>query len=234
MPDPDDRLRNKAQAIHERLIQVYGHPEWRPHLDPISEVVSTILSQNTSDGNRDMAFGRLRTRFATWEMVRDAPVEAIEAAIRPAGLAPQKAPRIKQALLFISEQRGELELDFLKKWPVDQAKAWLTQINGIGPKTAAIVLLFSLERPAFPVDTHIHRVTRRLGLIGPDVSATEAHDVLEDLLAAAWYYPFHLNVIRHGREVCRARVPPKCKICPLQAWCDHCREAVSPAACDKT
>ena len=115
MPDPDDRLRNRAQAIHERLIQVYGHRKWRPHLDPISEVVSTILSQNTSDGNRDMAFDRLRTRCATWEMVRDAPVEAIEAAIRPAGLAPQKAPRIKQALLFavfLEREMGVLSVYF--------------------------------------------------------------------------------------------------------------------------
>jgi len=230
MPEPDDHLKSKAQAIHERLIQVYGRPEWRPHLDPVSEVVSTILSQNTSDGNRDVAFDRLRTRFATWELVRDAPVEAIEAAIRPAGLAPQKAPRIKQALQFISEQRGELELDFLEEWPVGRAKAWLTQINGIGPKTAAIVLLFSLGRPAFPVDTHIHRVTRRLGLIGPAVSAAKAHDALEQLLPADWYYSFHLNVIRHGRDVCQARVPPKCEICPLQAWCDYYQKTVSPAA----
>ncbi len=201
-------------------MDIYGLPQWRPHLDPISEVVSTILSQNTSDGNRDKAFDRLRARFATWEAVRDAPVAAIEEAIRPAGLAQQKAPRIKAALQFITQERGELTLDFLKELPVDQAKAWLTQVKGIGPKTAAIILLFSLGMPAFPVDTHVHRVSRRLGLIGPKVSAEKAHDLLEALLPAEVYYPFHLNVIRHGREICNARAP-RCEICPLQTLCDY-------------
>lgn len=226
MTNPDDRLRAKAHAVHRRLLDVYGQPRWRPHLDPISEVVSTILSQNTSDVNRDRAFDRLQARFATWEMVRDAPVEAIEEAIRPAGLAQQKAPRIKGALAFITRERGELSLDFLKDLPLDEGKAWLTQIKGIGPKTAAIVLLFSLGMPAFPVDTHIHRVTRRLGLIGPSVSAAKAHDLLEDLLPPDLYYPFHLNVIRHGREMCHAR-NPRCEICPLQTTCDYYRETTT-------
>jgi endonuclease-3 len=216
-------LKSKAQAIHQRLIEVYGEPQWRSHLDPISQVVSTILSQNTSDVNRDRAFEQLQARFAAWEEVRDAPVEAIEEAIRPAGLAQQKAPRIKGALQFITRERGELSLDFLKDLPVDEAKAWLTQIKGIGPKTAAIILLFSLGMPAFPVDTHVHRVTRRLGLIGPKVSAEKAHVILEDLLPPDIYYPFHLNVIRHGREICHAR-NPRCEICPLQTLCDYYRE----------
>lgn len=220
MIDPNQFLETKTQAVHERLLEVYGHPQWRLHLDPISEVVSTILSQNTSDVNRDRAFDRLRVRFVTWAEVRDGPVEAIEQAIRPAGLAQQKAPRIKGALQFITQERGELSLDFLKDMPVDEAKAWLTQIKGIGPKTAAIILLFSLGMPAFPVDTHVHRVTRRLGLIGPRVSAEKAHDLLENLLPPEWYYAFHLNVIRHGREICHAR-NPKCEICPLQDLCDY-------------
>jgi endonuclease-3 len=223
MTDFTESLRTKTEAVHQRLLEVYGAPQWRPHLDSISEVVSTILSQNTSDVNRDRAFERLRGRFATWEEVRDGPVEAIEDAIRPAGLAEQKAPRIKGALEFITEERGELSLDFLKDMPVEDAKAWLTQIRGIGPKTAAIILLFSLGMPAFPVDTHVHRVTGRLGLIGPKVSAEKAHDVLEDLLPSDWYYPFHLNVIRHGREICHAR-NPKCEICPMKGLCDYYRE----------
>lgn len=206
--------------VHEQLLDVYGQPQWRPHLDPISELVSTILSQNTSDVNRDRAFDRLRTRFATWEMVREAPEEAIEEAIRPAGLARLKAPRIKQALEYITREQGELSLDFLEDLPVEEAKEWLTQIKGIGPKTAAIILLFSLGMPAFPVDTHVHRVTRRLGLIGPKVSAEKAHRLLEDLLPEDTYYAFHLNVIRHGREICHAR-NPKCEICPLRNRCDY-------------
>jgi endonuclease-3 len=226
MSDSDRQdLETKARKIHERLIEVYGDPEWRSHLDPISEVVSTMISQNTSDVNRDRAFERLEARFDDWEAVRDAPVEAIEQAIRPAGLARQKAPRIKGALQFITQERGELSLDFLKDMSVAEAKAWLTQIKGIGPKTAAIILLFSLDMPAFPVDTHVHRVTQRLGLIGPRVSAEQAHDILEDLLPTAYYYPFHLNVIRHGREICHAR-NPQCEICPLQEMCDYYQKMV--------
>jgi endonuclease-3 len=226
MSDSDRQdLEAKARKIHQRLIEVYGDPQWRSHLDPISEVVSTMLSQNTSDVNRDRAFERLETRFDDWETVRDARVEAIEQAIRPAGLAQQKAPRIKGALQFITQERGELSLDFLTDMSVADAKAWLTQIKGIGPKTAAIILLFSLDMPAFPVDTHVHRVTQRLGLIGPRVSAEKAHDILEDLLPAAYYYPFHLNVIRHGREICHAR-NPQCEICPLQELCDYYQKMV--------
>jgi endonuclease-3 len=220
MLDVDPARSAKANIVHDQLVQAYGLPMWRPWLDPISEVVSTILSQNTNDGNRDLAFNRLQAALPGWEQVRDAPVEQIEAAIRPAGLAPQKAPRIKQALQFITEQRGRLELDFLRELPVEEAKAWLTQINGIGPKTAAIVLLFALGRPAFPVDTHIYRVTRRLGLVAENLSVEKAHQVLEQLLDPALYYPFHLNVIRHGRDVCHAR-NPECGACTLQAWCDY-------------
>ena len=219
MSVPDGVLRAKAQAIHERLVQAYGLPTWRPSMDPISEVVSTVLSQNTNDRNRDVAFNRLRADLSTWEQVRDAPVERIEAAIRPAGLAPQKAPRIKQALQFITAQRGALELEFLRDLPPEEAKAWLTQINGIGPKTAAIVLLFALGLPAFPVDTHIYRVTRRLGLVETKVSVEKAHQALEQLLDPTLYGPFHLNVIRHGRQVCHAR-HPECGVCSLQAWCE--------------
>jgi endonuclease-3 len=227
MTNPNDHLKSKAQAIHQRLMEVYGEPQWRSHLDPISQVVGTILSQNTSDVNRDRAFDRLRARFAAWEEVRDAPVEAIEDAIRPAGLAQQKAPRIKGALQFITQERGVLSIDFLKDLTVNEAKAWLTQIKGVGPKTAAIILLFSLDMPAFPVDTHVHRVTQRLGLISPKVSAEKAHVILEDLLPADIYYPFHLNVIHHGREICHAR-NPRCEICPLQTLCDYYQKMTGP------
>ncbi|MGD8463488.1 MAG: endonuclease III, partial [Anaerolineae bacterium] len=147
-------LEAKTHEIHQRLLEAYGEPTWRPHLEPVSELVSTILSQNTNDKNRDVAYERLRDRFPTWEAVRDAGVETVIEQIRPAGLANQKGPRIQNALRFITEERGELSLDFLADMPVDEAKDWLCSIKGVGPKTAAIVLLFSLGRPAFPVDTH--------------------------------------------------------------------------------
>jgi endonuclease-3 len=201
-------------------LEAYGEPIWRPHLDPVSELVSTILSQNTNDLNRDVAFERLRARFPTWEQVRDADSREVIEAIRPAGLANQKGPRIQDALRLISQERGELELEFLAEWPVEEAKGWLSSIKGVGPKTAAIVLLFSLGRPAFPVDTHVHRVTKRIGLIGPRVSREKAHDELELLVPPEDYYAFHLNLIRHGRQVCTSR-NPHCDDCILQRRCDY-------------
>ena len=216
----------KVQEIHRRLLQLYGEPVWRLHLDPVSELVSTILSQNTNDVNRDVAYNRLRERLPTWEEVRDAPVDEVVEAIRPAGLANQKGPRLQEALRIVGEERGELTLDFLADWPIDRAKAWLSAIHGVGPKTAAIVLLFALGLPAFPVDTHVHRVTRRLGLIGPKVSREKAHDELEELINPEQYYALHLNLIRHGREVCASR-NPRCERCSLTDLCDDYQQRLA-------
>lgn len=219
MPLNEKQRRDKIATVHERLMQVFGKPEWRAHLPPLDELVSTILSQNTNDVNRDRAFAALRQRFPSWEQVRDAPVEEIVSAIRPAGLANQKGPRIQKALRHISAERGALSLDFLADMPLQEAREWLLNLDGVGPKTAAIVLLFGLGRPVFPVDTHVHRVSRRLGLIGEKVSAEKAHILLEALVPPEWYYPFHLNVIRHGRRVCHAR-KPNCEACVLNDVCD--------------
>ena len=207
-------LRRKAARIHELLLEMYGTPRWT-RLDGVSEMVATILSQNTNDANRDLAYTRLRARFNTWEDVRDAKTDDIVEAIRPAGLANQKGPRIQQALKRITEERGALNIDFLAALPVDEARAWLTSINGIGPKTAAIVLLFCYDRPAFPVDTHVHRVTGRLGLRPDALSADDTHTLMEALCPAGAEGPFHLNLIRHGREVCAAR-RPMCEACGLR------------------
>ena len=205
--------------IHDLLLSTYGDHPWRPS-DPVATLVSTILSQNTNDVNRDRAFERLRERFPTWEAVRDAPVDELVEVVRPAGLAPTKAPRIQEALRRVSEERGEIEIGFLGEMGVEEARAWLLDIPGVGPKTAAIVLLFALGMPAFPVDTHVHRVTRRLGLIPDKTSREKAHDLLEALAPAEIYYVFHLNVIEHGRAVCRAR-KPKCDACVLQDGCAY-------------
>ncbi len=203
--------------VHERLLAAYGAPVRQPG-DPLAALVSTILSQNTNDVNRDRAFARLRERFPTWEAVRDAPVEEVMEAVRPAGLAPTKAPRIQEALRRISAERGALSLDFLADLPLEEARTWLRAIPGVGPKTAAIVLLFALGRPAFPVDTHIHRVARRLGLIPQQVSREQAHELLEALLPPDIYYPFHINLIAHGRTVCHAR-NPECARCVIREDC---------------
>ncbi len=214
----DISLHERALAIHRRLVEHYGEHPRRPRMDPVAELVSTILSQNTNDGNRDRAFARLRERFPTWEAVRDAPVEEVEEAIRPAGLSRIKAPRIQAALRRITEERGKITLDFLAEMPLSEARAWLSSFPGVGPKTAAIVLLFSFGRPAFPVDTHIYRLSQRLGLLPSNVSREKAHLMLEELLPSETYLTFHLNLIRHGREVCRAQ-RPDCPRCFLRDLC---------------
>ena len=216
----DSRLAQKYNAIHQALIAAYGQPTWRQHLLPEDELVCTILSQSTSDTNRDKGFYALKGRYPDWESVMNAPEADIIETIRPAGLANQKGPRIQAALRTVMAERGEINLGFLADLPLDEAKSWLTNIKGVGPKTAAIILLFAFDRPAFPVDTHVHRITRRLGLIGPKVSANKAHAILENLGDPDTFYPLHLNLIRHGREICTAR-KPKCEICPLQTECDY-------------
>jgi endonuclease-3 len=222
-PTPSRRaLAARARRIHAALLAAYGEPTWRSEMPPLDELVSTILSQSTNDINRDRAFEALRARFPTWEAVRDAPEAEVVAAIRVAGLANQKAPRLQAVLRQITAERGTLDLEFLRDLPVDEARAWLTKFKGVGPKTAAIVLLFSLGRPAFPVDTHVHRVTGRLGLRPDKLSADDSHSYFEDLLPPNTYYAAHLNLIRHGREVCHAR-NPECGSCVLQALCPYYR-----------
>jgi endonuclease-3 len=216
-------LAKRALKIQERLLEFYGEPLWRNPLPAIDELVSTILSQNTNDLNRDRGFNALRAKFGTWEQVRDAPEEEVIAAIRPAGLANQKGPRIQQVLRSITEERGSLDLSFLADLPVEEARAWLTRFNGVGPKTAAIVLCFSLGKPAFPVDTHIYRVTGRLGLRPERMTVEQAHPHLEALFPPATYYAAHLNLIRLGREICQAR-RPRCEICPIVKLCDYGRK----------
>lgn len=210
----------RALTVHNKLLNHYGAPTWRSPLPPLDELVSTILSQNTNDTNRDRAFDALRTRFPTWEAVRDAPEEEIIGAIRPAGLANQKGPRIQTILRQITAETGNLDIDFLRELSSDQAQEWLLRFKGVGPKTAAIVLQFSLNKAAFPVDTHIHRVTGRIGLRPHKMNAEAAHEHLAKLFPPEAYYDAHLNLIRLGREICQAR-QPNCPLCPLQDLCDY-------------
>lgn len=214
----------KRQAHYRKiahlLIEHYGYPEWRQHLPPVDELVCTILSQATSDTNRDKGFYSLKARFPDWESVRDAPVEAIQQAIHSAGLSNMKAPRIKSALQFITDTVGDISLDFLQAMDINEARHWLTQIEGIGLKTASIILLFCYNKPAFPVDTHVHRVTRRLGLVNENADATKAHYLMEQIAEPENFYADHLNIIRHGREVCKAQ-RPRCEQCFLKTYCQY-------------
>lgn len=209
----------RAIKIHETLLEKFGDPIWRNPLPAIDELVSTILSQNTNDVNRDRAFDALREKFPTWESVRDAKEADVVNAIKPAGLANQKGPRIQQVLKEITKERGSLNLDFLKELSVEEARNWLTKFNGVGPKTAAIVLCFSLDMPAFPVDTHVYRVTGRIGLRPEKMNVEQAHPHLESVFPPETYYAAHLNLIRLGREVCNAR-KPLCPQCPINILCD--------------
>jgi endonuclease III len=227
-PDEIQRLSLKASAVHARLLRAFGAPVWRTSLPPVDELVSTVLSQNTNDTNRDAAFRALRERFPNWEAVRDAPVDEVKAAIRTAGLANQKAPRIQAILREISAERGSLDLSFLAGLPRTQALAWLTHFNGVGPKTAAIVLQFSLGIAAMPVDTHIYRVTGRLGLRPAKMNVEQTHAHMERILPPENYYAAHLNLIRLGREICHPR-RPDCPACPLNDLCDSYLSSGQPA-----
>ena len=213
-------LRQCALEVHQRLLARYGEPSWQEQLPILDELISTILSQNTNDTNRDRAFRQLKERFATWEDVRDAETSEVITAIRSAGLANQKGSRIRKILGQITAARGSLDLDFLRSLTADDAMKWLLQFKGVGPKTASIVLLFSLGKPAFPVDTHIYRVTGRIGLRPEKMTHEQAHLHLAELFPPETYPAAHLNIIRLGREVCHPR-EPECEVCVLQSLCDY-------------
>jgi len=219
-------LPSRALAVHQRLLDFYGFPQWRQPMPPLDELISTILSQNTNDSNRDRAFEALRAKFPTWEAVRDAKAKDVIEAVRPAGLANQKGPRLQQVLRQITAERGELSLDFLANLSTEEASGWLLRFKGVGPKTAAIVMQFSLGKPAFPVDTHIYRVSGRLGLRPAKMSADQTHRHLARLFPPETYYPLHLNLIRLGREICQAR-RPNCLICPLRDFCDYYQSSIN-------
>ncbi len=218
---PDfERRAAKYPPVAEALREKYGYPGWRPYLEPLDELIDCILSQSTTDRNRDRAFAALKERFPTWGDVLNAPQSEVIDAIKPAGLSNQKGPRIQAVLRRIQDERGELDIDFLGDLPVDEAKAWLVRFDGVGPKTAAIVLCFAFNMPAFPVDTHIHRLGQRIGFLPEGISADKAHPVMEAIVPPDDYYAFHLNLIRHGREICHAR-KPLCEQCPLRPYCDY-------------
>jgi len=214
-----------ALLVHQRLLDFYGIPQWRLTPSPLDELLLTVLSQNTNDKNRDRAFTALKDRFPSWELVRVAAPEMVIDAIRPAGLANQKGPRIQAILQEIYHQHNQgkneqepLDLCFLAKYSAEDARRWLMQFKGVGPKTAAIVMLFSLNMPAFPVDTHVYRVTGRLGLRPNEMSVEQAHPHLEAQFPPETYAAAHLNLIRLGREICQAR-RPNCPACPLKDIC---------------
>jgi endonuclease III len=217
-----EAIEAKAREMYERLVAAYGHQPNVPRREPMHELISTILSHRTTQRNEDIAYRRMIDRFGSWEAIRDAPVEELAEAIAPSNYAEQKAPRIKEVLRRILEERGEASLDFLRDMPLDDALAWLESLPGVGPKTASLVLLFCFARPVLPVDTHVHRVSQRVGLIGPKVDATAAHPLLLALFPrdAQVLYNFHISTLRHGQRVC-VWGTPRCSRCVLTEICDY-------------
>lgn len=208
--------------IEHILDETYGPRKLAPGRDPVATLVSTILSQNTSDINTERAFASLRQRFPAWQDVVDANTNDVVDAIRSGGLANRKAPRIQDALDEIHERYGTYSLDTLDGMELEEAKQALLSIDGVGPKTAACVLLFALGKPALPVDTHVYRVARRLGLIDEATNPVQAHVKLEAMMEgdADRTYRFHVEMISHGRAICHSR-KPKCDICPLRSYCEY-------------
>ena len=214
----DTLTQERIRQILDILKEEYGVTEWQPGYDSVSLLIQTILSQNTSDTNSKGAFQSLLAHFDSWEDVADADVDTIAHCIRSGGLGRIKAQRIKQALKEIMRQRGQLDLDFLSQITLSDAHDWLCKLPGVGLKTARCVLLFSLGMPFLPVDTHILRVTKRLGLISQKASLNEAHRVLGEVVSPEDVYQFHILVIEHGRRICRARFP-NCQNCVLKTIC---------------
>jgi endonuclease-3 len=211
-----------AEIVLDRLGERYDHPTWGgPRVEAVSELVLTILSQNTADTNSFRAFTALRAAYDSWDAVLTAPTDELEEVIRPGGLAPTKSKRIQHVLAEVhAATDGTWDLGFLASLPLIEARDWLTSLPGIGRKTASIILLFNFGRPAMPVDTHVHRVTSRLGMLPPRTPLDRAHDLLEEVLDDDEMYPFHVETIRHGRDTCRAP-RPICGLCPLTDVCAY-------------
>ncbi len=217
--------KSRVEEITQRLSQYFGEPVRPKNLTVLDILIETILSQNTNDRNRDVAFRRLKERFSDWEAVRQAPAEAVEEAIRPAGLAPQKAPRIQGLLNWAHETFGTLNLEFICTWPEEKALKTLTGVKGVGVKTASVVLMLACQKDVFPVDTHIHRIAKRLRLIPEKASAEKAHALLAPLIPQGKAFSLHINLLRLGRTICRAR-NPQCEKCPLRDLCPSAEKEV--------
>ena len=221
--------------VYELLVRTYGEPRNEPDYDPLGGLVGTILSQHTSDINSGRAYKQLVATFPTWEDVRDAPTDKIVEAIKCGGLANIKSVRIQDVLYTLTEhqqEQGETKTlaeylyDELARRSTEEAWRYLRELPGVGPKTAACVLMFHLDRPAFPVDTHVWRTSQRLGLIGPNVSADLAHTLFTKIIPPEWVYPLHVNLIQHGRQICHAQ-RPKCDQCPLFSECAYVGSVIS-------
>ena len=222
---PDQQLRAKAWEVYQRLLRTYGEHPLVPRREPMHELISTMLSHRTTQQNEAIAFQRMWERFGSWEAIRDAPVEELSRTIAPANFAEAKAANIKEALRRIIAERGEPSIDFLRDMPTEEGLRWLMSLPGVGIKTASLVLLFCFGKPTLPVDTHVYRVSQRLGLIGPKVNPTAAHALLSALLPPNPHvlFNFHVNMLQHGQKICIWGTP-RCQRCPLTDLCNWYQE----------
>lgn len=216
----EDNIQQDVREVDARLVERYGHKESSRRGDPLSVLIRTILSQNTSRANTRAAYEALNDRFDTWEQLAQADETQIADAIRSGGLANQKASRIRAIIREIMDDRGEASLDWIDELDTPEAREYLEHFSGVGPKTSACVMLFALGRPVFPVDTHVHRIAIRLGWISPNTGADEAHQILGETVPSDIAYRLHVNLIQHGREICHAR-NPECAECSLRDICEY-------------
>lgn len=212
-------IKSRTHRVFEQLVAEYGRPTWSGPGDPFETLVRTIIAQNTSSPNKERALTRLQDRFPVWEMLADAPQIEIVDALYSAGLAHQKARRLQRIVREVLNERGDLDLTFLDEYPLEEARAWLMRLPGVGPLTASLVLLFARGRPALPVNTGLCRCAKRLGIIPPTVSTARAHDVLQAVLDPDDVYAFHVTMVRHAKDVCRSS-RPRCDDCVLMPQCD--------------
>ncbi len=208
------------QYIIQNLEQAYGTPVNERKSDALDMLVRIILSQATSDVNSNRAYAALKTRFPTWDEVLNAPASMVEDTIRSGGLAKQKTATIQNLLRQLKVEHGTLDLNFLDELSVEEAVAYLQNFRGLGPKTVACTLLFALSKPVFPLDTHIFRILRRVGLLPAKCTDTRAHNFMNAIVPAGKHFSFHVNLIRHGRTLCRPR-EPLCERCPIVEYCDY-------------
>ena len=223
----NEEIHVKAHQMYELLLERYDNQPLVPRRQPMHELISTMLSHRTTEANEAKAYRQMLALFPTWEAVRDAPVEELAAAIAPSNFASAKAPKIQAVLRQIIAERGAANIDFLADLAVKDGMTWLTNLPGVGPKTASLVLLFCFAKPILPVDTHVHRVSQRVGIFGPKVNPTQAHAILWQLLPhdAQWLYNYHINLLRHGQQIC-VWAKPRCERCPLTALCDYYQTVV--------
>jgi endonuclease-3 len=218
-------MQDKIDIVYERLVELHGERERIPRREPMHELISTMLSHRTTQQNEATAYKRMRDKFGSWENIRDADTAELAEAIETSNYPEQKAPRVQEVLRRIIEERGEANIDFLAEMPIDEAMAWLTDLPGVGVKTATLVLLFCFGKPVLPVDTHVHRVSQRVGLISEKTNPTAAHDILLAMLPKDDHviYNYHIALLKHGQKICKWG-RPICEKCPLPDICDWYQE----------